>query len=99
LSSSSNNSSSGNNALPPFFISHSGRDIEIVNVILRIFEQYNEFYIPKRPHRIINRDELSRSQKPRDGKYIARFVEQKFNVNVDDVLIKPWVMHSLHNSM
>jgi hypothetical protein len=29
----------------------------------------------------------------------ARFVEQKFDVNVDDVLIRPLDLHSQHSSI
>ena len=36
--------------------------------------------------------------KPRDRNQTARFVEQKFDVNVDDVLIRPLDMHSQQGS-
>jgi hypothetical protein len=50
--------------LPPFFISHSGKDRELVNIILGIFQHHHRFSRMVRPYTIINGDELSRSQKP-----------------------------------
>ena len=64
----SGSSSTGNNnhdnKLLPFFIPHSGRDREVVDIILRIFDHHNRFSKMGRPYKIINGDGLSRSQKP-----------------------------------
>lgn len=63
-SDSKRSSNTNDRLLPPFFISHSGSDRVIVDSILRIFQHHNNFHRLGRPHRIMNRDELSRSQKP-----------------------------------
>lgn len=77
--SSGSNSSSGHNANPPFFISHGGRDREIVNVILRIFEQHNQFTLRGRPHRVIDRDVLSRSKKPHWEPYVDLVLQPRIS--------------------
>lgn len=51
------NSNGDNNPLSPYFISHSGNDREIVNIILRIFRHHG-----RRPFTIMNMEELSLSQ-------------------------------------
>jgi hypothetical protein len=53
------NRSGNNNRLVPYFISHSGKDKVIVDIILEIFDHHK-----RRPYRIINRNDLSRSEKP-----------------------------------
>ena len=52
-------SSTRNDKLLPYFISHSGKDIELVEKVLTVFEHHK-----RRPYKIINKDELSRSPDP-----------------------------------
>jgi hypothetical protein len=51
--------SNSNNELASYFISHSGKDIEIVEEVLTVFKHHG-----RRPYKIITEDELSRTPDP-----------------------------------
>jgi hypothetical protein len=58
-SDSRSRSNNRNDELLHYFISHSGKDTVIRDSILKIFERHR-----RRPYKIMNKDDLSRSQEP-----------------------------------